>query len=215
MKAWFLGFLALLVIVVTVLFWGGRSAVDPVGDPAASRSSPVPANALRAPTSFQDIQDPQERAEALFGEIARVLRHPRCINCHPQAERPLQGDKGRLHEPWVVRASSGLGAPGQYCSTCHGTANYLNVPGGPKWYLAPARSGWVGRSPRKICQQLKDSANHGGRDLDALHEFIASDSFVAYGWNAPEHLSSAPGDQATLAALFRAWIDAGAHCPPG
>ena len=42
---------------------------------------------------------------------------------------------------------------------------------------------------------------------------MAEDSLIAYGWNPPAHLEPAPSDQATVAALLKAWVDAGAPCP--
>ena len=185
-----------------------------------SKSSETPTadlggNGLKAPSAFSAIRDDGERAKALFEELSKVLQHPRCINCHPQGEGPLQGDDQRPHEPHVVRGNGGLGAPGMFCTTCHGQKSYLNVPGNPKWVLAPAEMAWVGKSTAEICAMLKDKKRNGGRDLDAVHRHLAKDPLVSYGWSAPEHLESAPGNQATVAALFRAWMDAGAACPKG
>ena len=188
------------------------------------RESPTPAppaqeawqggRGLEGLSAFAKLSDPTHRAHALFAEIGKVLQHPRCVNCHPRSERPQQGDDSRPHEPMVVRGYGGIGAPGMLCPTCHGMENYRTVPGNTKWLLAPARMAWVGQSLRDICLQLKDKKRNGGRDLDAIHEHLAQDSLVAYGWNAPAHLAQAPGSQVILAALFRAWIDAGAECPP-
>ncbi len=168
---------------------------------------------LEGPSAFAGITDDRARAQALFSELAKVLTHPRCVNCHPQDERPLQGDDGRLHEPYVIRGQGGLGAPGLFCTTCHGQENFLHVPGNAKWLLAPEEMAWVGRSAAEICAQLKDKGRNGDRDLEAVHQHLAEDALVAYGWAPPPHPEAAPGNQATTAALFRAWIDAGAACP--
>ena len=40
---------------------------------------------LRPVASFSAIADQGERSRALFNEIAKVITHPRCMNCHPAA----------------------------------------------------------------------------------------------------------------------------------
>ena len=41
---------------------------------------------LRPLASFSGIGDQAERSRALFNEIAKVITHPRCMNCHPAAD---------------------------------------------------------------------------------------------------------------------------------
>ena len=91
----------------------------------------APATTLRPAGSFSSIADARERSVALFQEAAKVLQHPRCVNCHPRGDRPMQTDRMRPHEPLVVRGADGHGAPALACKTCHGDANYdpARVPG--------------------------------------------------------------------------------------
>lgn len=175
--------------------------------------APAPPEELKDPGHFADLADEETRAKALFGEVAKVLLHPRCANCHPATPRPLQTDAQRPHIPWVVRGQDGEGAPGLTCDTCHGETNDLQQPGAPHWHLAPAEMAWIGKTAGEVCRQLKDPARNGGRTLEAVHRHLAEDPLEAYGWRAPKHLQPAPGTQARLAAPFRAWIEAGAHCP--
>lgn len=169
---------------------------------------------LRPASAFAATADPKARSVALFNEMAKVITHPRCTNCHPATERPLQGDTQRPHMPYVVRGKDGHGAPGLRCESCHGTdGNYGRVPGAPHWHLAPAEMAWVGKTIPEICAQLKDPERNGGKTMDAMHDHMANDKLVAYGWNPPAHLEPAPGSQQMLGDLFRAWVDAGAHCP--
>ena len=56
---------------------------------------------------------------ALFAEAAKVITDPRCVNCHPAGDHPLQGDDGHIHFPAAVRGEAGVGVPGGYCATCH------------------------------------------------------------------------------------------------
>jgi hypothetical protein len=46
-----------------------------------------------------------------------------------------------------------------------------------------------------------------------LHEHLAIDDLVAWGWNPGSGLDAVPGTQAVLGGLIRAWIDSGAECP--
>ncbi len=172
-----------------------------------------PFNGLESSASFTSISDDTERSKALFGEMSKVLQHPRCVNCHPAGESPLQGNDMLVHQPLVVRGEDGHGAPGLHCDACHGEANFQNVPGVVGWHLAPATMAWEGKSTREICEQLKDPQRNGGLDLEGLIQHIEEDALVGWGWNPPKHLEPAPGNQALLGDLTRAWVASGAHCP--
>lgn len=176
-------------------------------------AAPAGASGLRPLAAFEKIEDDEQRALALFAEVGKVLLHPRCVNCHPNTERPLQGENGLPHQPLVIRGEDGHGAPALRCQSCHGAENFENVPGNPKWHLAPASMAWEGKSLGAICEQIMDEDRNGGMDHEELKKHMAEDPLVAYGWNPPAHLEPAPGDQRTVGALFAAWIDAGAHCP--
>ena len=47
---------------------------------------------LRTPQSFDAIADKTERSRALFVEAGKVIQSPRCLNCHPNGDRPTQGN---------------------------------------------------------------------------------------------------------------------------
>jgi hypothetical protein len=175
----------------------------------------VAAHELRTPKDFHGIADREERSRALFLEATRVMFHPRCQNCHPDGDTPLQGDSGRAHDPPVVRGASDHGAPGLECTSCHQDRNLelARVPGAPKWALAPRVMAWVNRTPGALCQQIKDKKRNGDKDLSHIIEHSAHDALVAWGW-APGHgRSPAPGTQAQFAALMAAWVESGAACP--
>ena len=72
---------------------------------------------------------------------------------------------------------------------------------------------WEGKSLREICIQLKDKDRNGGRDLALLHEHIAKDDLVAWGWQPGQGREPAPGSQELAGRLVQAWIDSGAECP--
>jgi hypothetical protein len=60
---------------------------------------------------------------------------------------------------------------------------------------------------------LKDSKRNGGRDLALLHEHMAKDDIVAYGWRPGKGRDPVPGTQQLFGELIKAWIDSGAACP--
>ncbi|POR53172.1 Isoquinoline 1-oxidoreductase subunit [Bosea psychrotolerans] len=170
---------------------------------------------LQDAASFSSIPNQQARSAALFGEIGKVLTHPRCMNCHPATERPRQTDARRLHQPVVVRGKDGHGAPGLECATCHGKQNYdpARMPGDGHWALAPASMAWEGKTLGQICLQLKDQSRNGGRDLAAIVKHVTTDTLVLWGWNPGPGREPAPGTNAQFGALMQAWADSGAACP--
>jgi hypothetical protein len=171
---------------------------------------------LQSPSAFQSIRDRAQRSRAIFAEIGKVLTHPRCMNCHPAGDQPLQGADHRIHFPPARRP--GLGDSCAACHTdrnvtLHETASFQSIPGHPRWELAPLSMAWEGKSLGDICRQIKDKDRNGGRDLALLQEHIAKDDLVAWGWNPGAGREPAPGNQEIAGQLTKAWIDSGAECP--
>lgn len=186
-----------------------------VGSMPALASEP-----LRAVSEFDAIGDPAERSRALFEEAARVLTHPRCINCHPVTRTPTQGDDRHQHVPFFDASDSNLGPAGLTCAACHGPDNRVllgsrlkSIPGNGHWSLAPQSMGWQGLSLREICEQLKDPQRNGSRSLDDLIRHVNEDHLVAWAWHPGAGRTPAPGDQVAFGALVAAWIGTGAACP--
>lgn len=172
---------------------------------------------LKTPQAFSSIENEQARSLALFREAGKVITHPRCVNCHPDGDRPLQGEMGNtyVHQPMVVRGSGGMGATGMYCFTCHGQENYdpAGVPGHPLWHLAPIEMAWQGKSLGYICEQIKDPKRNGGKSMEELVEHMAHDSLVGYGWHPGRGREPVPGTQKVFGDLIAAWAETGAVCP--
>ena len=174
---------------------------------------------LRSPDDFKNITDQAARSRAIFAEIGKVLTHPRCMNCHPAGDHPLQGADHSEHFPPVWRPESAAFA--ETCAECHTEANftlhaaasYKSIPGNPRWGLAPLSMAWQGKSLSEICRQIKDKDRNGGRDLALLQEHVATDELVAWGWSPGAGREPAPGTQAQAGQLMQAWIDSGAECP--
>jgi hypothetical protein len=182
---------------------------------SAQAVSDAPAEGLASVDSFAMIVDTTARSAALFNEAAKVLTHPRCMNCHPAGDRPRQGDLRRLHQPPVDRGEGGFGLPALRCSICHQQANFDpgRVPGDPAWHLAPRDMGWEGKTVGQICAQIKDPARNGGRSLDDIVHHIGTDHLVGWAWAPGAGRQSAPGTQAQEGALLDEWVKTGAVCP--
>jgi hypothetical protein len=182
--------------------------------PSRSHADP-PARGLKSPQEFQGISERAQRSRALFLEASKVFLHPRCANCHPDGDTPLQGTSGKAHEPPVLRGRDDAGIVGMRCSSCHQDHNLelARVPGAPEWRLAPRKMAWVGRTPRQICEQMKDRKRNGGKSLAQIVQHNARDELVAWGWSPGHGREPAPGTQAELGALVAAWVQSGAECP--
>ena len=189
--------------------------VHALAQPAVPPAPPILATTLKPVSAFTGIADREARSLALFGEVGKVIQHPRCLNCHPATERPTQTERMRPHMPMVVRGDGGMGASGLRCITCHHDRNVdsAGVPGNPKWALAPAEMAWQGKTLGQICQQLKDPARNGGKTMPEMIEHMAHDELVGWGWNPGGNRVPAPGTQAQFGALFQAWAASGAYCP--
>jgi hypothetical protein len=199
-------------LTAIVLLGLGIVSITASVKPSAAQTS---SSQLRAAASFANIADERARAIALFEEAGKVLLHPRCVNCHPATERPRQGDARRLHQPLVVRGKDGRGAPGLTCNTCHHAGNFnpARIPGTDHWALAPASTALEGRTIGQVCEQMKDRARNGNRDMAAILHHVATDSLVLWAWAPGEGRAPAPGTHGEFAGLLNAWAAAGAHCP--
>ncbi|WP_407666732.1 Isoquinoline 1-oxidoreductase subunit [Microvirga roseola] len=177
---------------------------------------------LRPAAAFKSIENEEERSLALFQEAGKVIQHPRCVNCHPATDRPLQGANMQPHQPPVFRGNGGMGLPGMHCTTCHSAENISvvgqaetikSIPGHPAWHLAPIEMAWEGKSLGQICQQIKDPDRNGNMTIDELVEHMAHDELVGWGWNPGAGREPAPGTQEEFGKLIKAWVETGAVCP--
>ena len=183
--------------------------------PGQAQEAPKAPQTLSGPEAFSTIKETTERSRALFVEAGKVLLHPRCVNCHPQDDQPRQGMDSHRHEPPVVRGPGDHGVPAMECHTCHQAINieHARLPGHPAWHLAPRSMAWQGLSLDAICAQLKDPARNGGKTLAQIHEHMAHDSLVGWGWNPGRGREPVPGTQQMFGALMAEWVKTGAACP--
>jgi len=173
-----------------------------------------------APAAALTAKDPV----ASFETVRAVLQDPRCQNCHPPGDAPLQGDEGRVHDQLVQRGPDGRGLPGEQCSTCHGKANLPDSYGprqppgvSTEWHLPPPemRMVFVGLPSRALCEQLKDPARNGHKDLAGLVQHVSTDPLVLWAWSPGFGRRPVPIPHADFVAAFKRWTDAGAPCPGG
>lgn len=178
-------------------------------------ATPTTSGALQPASAFDGIKGRKARSVALFEEVGKVIQHPRCLNCHPRTDSPTQTDAMIPHSPWVVRGKDGHGAPALACATCHHDANFDpgHVPGAPHWGLAPREMAWQGVPLGDICRQIKDKRRNGGKSMKQLIHHMGEDKLVGWAWRPGVGREPAPGTQAEFGALFKSWVDSGAHCP--
>ncbi|MGL4631226.1 MAG: hypothetical protein ACRCVT_08475, partial [Leadbetterella sp.] len=62
---------------------------------------------------------PAEKSKEAFKKVLTVIKHPRCINCHPSDNRPHQGDDIHPHLLGVKRGAADKGMPVMTCKMCH------------------------------------------------------------------------------------------------
>ncbi len=163
-------------------------------------------------------------AASSFLLVKSVLQSPRCVNCHPAGDAPLQGDDGHVHLQNIRRGPDGRGVAGLGCTACHGDANLPASygphapPGVPtEWRLPPADAKMVfqGLGARELCEQLKDPKRNGGKDMGALLQHVSVDPLVTWGWSPGFGRKPVPISHEDFVSAFKAWADAGAPCPAG
>ncbi len=160
--------------------------------------------------------DSTESVEA-FKQVYKVLTSPRCMNCHPSGDIPLQGDDSRLHTMSPRRGKSGKGLFAMKCANCHQPENTPGVhtpPGNPNWHLPPANMKMVfqGRSAYELAKQLVDPKQNGNKDKQKLIEH-ASDGLVKAGWDPGEGRTLPPLAYEDFKKAWITWIEKGAYAP--
>lgn len=163
-------------------------------------------------------QNRLEEGSEKFRQMATVLQHPRCMNCHPRTDFPRQGDDRHRHTMNVMRGPADRGAPGLHCSTCHQSVNQAasGVPGAPDWHLAPLRMAWDDLPAAELCRALLDPARGGMRPEQFIPHFQTG--LVRWAWSPGagprgEMRDAPPIPYEQFIALTREWIDRGTPCP--
>lgn len=153
-----------------------------------------------------------------FLKVYDVLMSPRCMNCHPAGDVPLQGEDSKLHTQGVKRGRDGKGLYALKCSSCHQDKNVAGThmpPGNENWHLPPADMKMVfeGKSPRQLAAQLLNPKTNGNKTKAQLIEHIEFDGLVLAGWNPGEGRKLPPLSHAEFTRQFKLWINNGAYLP--
>ena len=179
-----------------------------------------------------DISPPAVATEAegleAWARIYEVASHPRCSNCHTGAsDRPMWSGpsygKTRVHGMNIRAGESRIGAEYIPCQTCHTTKSedWDNANAMPHtaprvamfWQLAPVEADCFGRSSVQICEQLRDPARNGDRDMLALAEHLDHDLILHWAWNPGGGREPAPYSLQEHVNDILIWGVAGMPCP--
>lgn len=163
-------------------------------------------------------KDSIESVEA-FKKVYLVLMSPRCMNCHPSGDVPLQGDDSHLHQMLPKRASDGKGLYAMKCTNCHQPSNTPGLhspPGKPNWRLPPADMKMVfqGRTASQLAKQIMDPTQNGHKNKTKLIEH-ADDELVVAGWDPGEGRTLPPLSYAEFKKAWITWITKGGYAPKG
>jgi hypothetical protein len=200
-----------MVAAGALLFGPPTHPLQGTGPPAAPRAPD--AENRREAVLWDDAG-----ARAAFLAAYKVFTHPRCMNCHPAADAPLQGDDSHAHAQNVTRGPDGRGKYALKCANCHQVTNLPGAnmpPGGPNWQLPTPKTPMVfeGRTPAQLCRQLKDPRQNGGRTIEELIHHVAEEKLVLWAWDPGDGRTRPPLSHAEFVRKMREWADKGAACP--
>jgi hypothetical protein len=152
-----------------------------------------------------------------FAEVYKVLMSPRCMNCHPSGDVPLQGDDSHLHSMLPQRGKDGKGVYAMKCTNCHQPTNLDGMakpPGATNWHLPPANMKMVfqGRTASQLAKQLVNPKTNGNKTLQQL-KLHADDGLVLAAWKMGEGRTPPPLTHAEFKKAWITWIDKGAYAP--
>jgi cytochrome c5 len=208
----------LIALVVSTIVAASAPALAQQQAALASSSNSVHAVLVASTAVGSSYKSDAAAAQAAFNRAWTVFVSPRCLNCHPSGDTPLQGDDSHVHIQDVKRGATGKGVYGMKCNTCHQAANLPGAnmpPGNPHWHLPPAEMKMViqGKTAGQFCRQLKDPAKNGDRTLAQIIDHVSSDDLVGWGWNPGDGRTLPPLSRPEFVAAMKAWVDNGAACP--
>lgn len=174
-------------------------------------------NLIENEAEFGAINRDSVESVKAFMKAYTVLMSPRCMNCHPSGDVPLQGDDSHLHTMSPQRGQDGKGVFAMKCTNCHQPTNTPGLhtpPGNPTWHLPPSDMKMVfqGKTPHQLAKQLVDPAQNGNKDKKQLIEH-AMDDLVLAGWNPGEGRSLPPMSHQEFKKAWTAWLEKGAYAP--
>lgn len=194
------------IVLAVVSFW--------------SQSSGWPGSAgAAALTGSAELADNKKKARAAFTEAFKVFSSPRCVNCHPAGDTPIQGNEGREHDFEVKRGPDGRGVEPMLCASCHLEKNQDDEglpPGAPDWHMPSAAQKMVfeGLTAGELCRNLKDPLQNGGRkSAKESVEHLATDPKVLWAWSPGRGRTAPPISHAAFLKKMNEWVAHGGACP--
>ena len=180
--------------------------------PRTERVSTTPMNTA---TGIAPIKKDSVTSVKAFVNVYKVLMSPRCMNCHPSGDIPLQGDDNHLHTMAPRRGTDGKGIYAMKCANCHQPTNTPGLhtpPGNPDWHLPPAtmRMVFQGRTPHQLAKQLVDPKQNGNKNIEKLLKH-ADDGLVLAGWHPGEGRTLPPMSHAAFKQAWTTWLKTGAY----
>ena len=152
-----------------------------------------------------------------FMDVYKVLMSPRCMNCHPSGDVPLQGDDSHIHNMLPQRGKDGKGIYAMKCMNCHQPTNLEGLnkpPGNPNWHLPPSNMKMVfeGRTPGQLARQIINPKTNGNTTIQQLIAH-ADDGLVKAGWDMGEGRTAPPLSHEEFKKAWITWIKSGAYAP--
>jgi hypothetical protein len=211
--------IALILLTSTVLVNAESSGTSET-PPSVEKARGAVGASLQLARVAADPPDSEtvERGKKAWMDVYEVLMSPRCMNCHPSGNRPLQTDASRPHAMNISRESTENGLE---CASCHReeNADALGIPGGPpgapNWHLPHEGMPLIfeGRSPYELCEQMKRPGDNAYKSLDALAHHVEEDPLVLWGWKPGGDRTKPPLPHDDFVAAFDAWVASGGACP--
>lgn len=182
----------------------------------AITSSFINENSFRK-TDLGDINKDSVASAKAFLEVYKVLMSPRCMNCHPAGDQPLNGDDSHAHAMNVQRGTDGKGLYALKCSNCHQPENTPGMhtpPGNPKWQLPPSDMKMVfeGKSAHQLALQIMDYKQNGHKDKKQLLEH-GRDTLVRAAWHMGGDRTPPPLPYKNFLKAWDDWINKGGYAP--
>lgn len=203
-KALPLNQISVLIIILSVITGLASTTMNPAANPDCEAPEVIKKDSVKSVKAFL--------------EAYQVLMSPRCMNCHPAGDVPLQGDDSHVHAMKPQRGTDGKGLNAMKCANCHRETNTpgLNMPpGAPNWHMPPAEMKMVfqGKTAHELAKQLMDPKQNGNKTQEQLLAHV-NDPLVLVAWNPGEGRALPPISHEAFAKAWTNWIKYGAYAPP-
>jgi len=203
----------LAIIAVAVIISAAFKKDEPIKPGARNHVGAT----LKDDRKKADAQRTKESKQA-FLKAYTVFMNPRCMNCHPDGNQPLQGDDSHVHLQNVTRGPEGKGVFAMKCKNCHQDTNlegYGFPPGNGHWQMPPANRPMVfqGKSARELAIHFKNNKFTGFKTLNDMIKHVDEEGLVISSFNPPAGVTKIPMSHEEFVATVKEWIDKGAAVP--